>query len=117
LTAAAGARIGAPADPAQRGSTQIGGPGKSLETGRFPRRRSEYASAVDTDDHQLIGKVGRVTGAIDPGGMGEVMVPVRGGSESFYAYASDPAEEIPRGTRVVVLEHDPPRTVVVSRYP
>ena len=49
--------------------------------------------------------------------MGEVMIPVRGGSEAFYCYASDPAEVIPRGTRVIVLEHDPPRTVVVSRYP
>jgi hypothetical protein len=70
---------------------------------------------VDTD-HEVVGKVGRVVGAIDAGGMGEVMVPVRGGSEAFYAYASTPEESIPRGTRVIVLEHEPPRTVVVSRY-
>jgi membrane protein implicated in regulation of membrane protease activity len=70
-----------------------------------------------SEDHQLIGKVARVTGAIHPGEMGEVHVPVRGGTESFYAYASDPAEEIPDGTRVIVLEHEPPRTVIVSRYP
>jgi len=49
--------------------------------------------------------------------MGEVTLPVRGGTESFYAYASDPAEEIPAGTRVVVIDHEPPRTVIVSRYP
>ena len=49
--------------------------------------------------------------------MGEVMVPVRGGTESFFAYASDETEAIPNGTRVIVLDHDPPRTVVVSRFP
>jgi len=68
-------------------------------------------------DHQVIAKVGRLTSAIAPGRMGEVMLPIRGGSEVYYAYAADPAEEIPKGTRVVVLEHDPPRTVIVSRYP
>jgi hypothetical protein len=69
-----------------------------------------------TTDHELIGKVGHCTGAIDPGGMGEVMVPVRGGSESFYAYASDPEEAIPKGARVLVLERNAPRTIIVSRY-
>ena len=70
-----------------------------------------------SDDQEVIGKVARVTGTIEPGEMGEVMVPVRGGSEAYYAYASDPSETIPKGTRVVVIEHDPPRTVVVSPYP
>jgi hypothetical protein len=72
---------------------------------------------VISDDQDVIGKVARVTGEILPGDMGEVMIPVRGGSEMYYAYASDPSETIPKGTRVVVIEHDPPRTVVVSRYP
>ena len=66
-------------------------------------------------DHEVIGKIGRLTGQMDPGRMGEVMIPIRGGSEAFYAYAADPEESIPRGTRVVVIEHEPPRTVVVSR--
>lgn len=66
-------------------------------------------------DHQVIGKVGRLTGAIAPGRMGEVMIPIRGGTEAYFAYATDPEEAIPRGTRVVVIEHDPPRTVIVSR--
>jgi membrane protein implicated in regulation of membrane protease activity len=66
-------------------------------------------------DHQVIGKIGRLVGAIAPGGMGEVMIPIRGGSESYFAYASDTSEAIPQGTRVVVVEHDPPRTVIVSR--
>ena len=67
-------------------------------------------------DHQLLAKVGRVTGAIEPGSIGEVMLPVRGGTEAFYAYCADPDETIPVGTRVVVVDHEPPRTVVVSRY-
>ncbi len=68
-------------------------------------------------DHGLIGKVGRVTDVIPPGGMGEVMIPVRGGTEAFYAYATDPSETIERGSRVVVIEHDTGRTVIVSRIP
>ena len=40
-------------------------------------------------DHQVIGKVGRLVGAIAPGRMGEVMIPIRGGSESYFAYADD----------------------------
>jgi hypothetical protein len=68
-------------------------------------------------DHQVVGKVGRLTGAIDPGELGEVVIPIRGGTESFYAYASDPQEAIPEGARVIVLDHEPPRTVIVSSYP
>lgn len=67
-------------------------------------------------DHELIGKVGNCTAAIAPGGMGEVMVPVRGGWESFFAYASDGEEAIPAGSQILVLERKAPRTVIVSRY-
>jgi membrane protein implicated in regulation of membrane protease activity len=65
-------------------------------------------------DHELIGKVGRVTGTIEPGKLGEVMIAIRGGSESYYAYAADQEERIESGTRVVVLEHKAARTVIVS---
>jgi hypothetical protein len=65
-------------------------------------------------DQRMIGKVGRVTGTISPQGLGEVMVPVRGGSEAFQAYATDTAQTIDRGSRVVVVEYYPPRTVVVA---
>ncbi len=67
-------------------------------------------------DHEVIGKVGRLSGAIAPGDSGEVMLPVRGGLEAFYCYAADPSEAIPEGARVIVLEHDASRTVTVSRY-
>jgi hypothetical protein len=69
------------------------------------------------EDHQLVGKVARVTGSIHPGRMGEVHLSIRGGSETYFAYAADASEEIPQGTRVIVLEHEPPRTLIVSRYP
>ena len=66
-------------------------------------------------DHQMIGKMGRVTGTIAPGKLGEVMVEVRGGSEAFHAYSADNDETIPIGSRIVVEEYCPPRTVVVTR--
>ena len=66
-------------------------------------------------DHQMIGKMGRVTGTIGPGKLGEVMVEVRGGSEAFHAYSADSDETIPIGSRIVVVEYFPPRTVVVTR--
>jgi len=65
---------------------------------------------------ELVGKVARVTGSIAPGRIGEVMIAVRGGSEAFHAYASDTSLTITRGTRVMVVEYFPPRTVVVSPY-
>ncbi len=66
-------------------------------------------------DHQMIGKIGRVTGTVAPGRLGEVMVEVRGGSEAYHAYAADSDETIPVGSRIVVVEYFPPRTVVVTR--
>jgi hypothetical protein len=62
----------------------------------------------------MLGKVGRVTGTIAPGRIGEVMIAIRGGSEAFNAYAADTQDTISLGTRVVVVEYFPPRTVVVS---
>lgn len=63
-----------------------------------------------------IGCIGRVTasGAIRPGRTGEVMVSIRGGVEAFLARDADngaiePYEEI------VVVDYEPPRTVLVTR--
>ncbi len=64
---------------------------------------------------QMIGKMGRVTGTVGPGRLGEVMIPVRGGSEAFHAYASDGDATLALGTTIVVVEYHPPRTVVVTR--
>ncbi len=68
-----------------------------------------------TDDHDVVGKIGRVTGTIAPKKVGEVMLPIRGGSEAFAAYASVRDATIERGERVVVIEYHPPRTVIVSQ--
>jgi len=65
-------------------------------------------------DNQMVGKIGRVTGTVAPGKIGEVMVSIRGGSEAFHAYASDADDTLATGTRIVVVEYYPPRTVVVA---
>jgi hypothetical protein len=39
---------------------------------------------------------------------------VRGGSEAFHAYAVDGEAVLKIGSRVVVVEYFPPRTVVVT---
>ena len=66
-------------------------------------------------DHTMIGKMGRVTGTISSGKLGEVMVPIRGGSEAFNAYAADADDVLTPGTRIVIVEYHPPRTVVVTK--
>jgi hypothetical protein len=64
----------------------------------------------------VVGKQGRVTGTIGPGLVGEVVVQVRGGSEAFYAYSADPTAVIGVGEPVLVIEYEPPRTVVVATW-
>jgi hypothetical protein len=65
-------------------------------------------------DHIVLAKIGRVTGRVCPGCIGEVVLPVRGGSEAFHAYAVEPDQIIEPGTRIVVIEFEEPRTVRVS---
>ncbi|MGW0993354.1 hypothetical protein ACWD5V_08605 [Streptomyces sp. NPDC002523] len=66
------------------------------------------------DDASMVGLIGRVTGTIGPGLVGEVIVRVRGGAEHFLAYAADNSARIAPGTVVMVVEYLPPRTVYVS---
>src|SRR4029453_19607809 len=67
----------------------IAGPtcGKIPVTGSGPTRQRE--PGIRLADQQVIGKVGRVTGTIGPERVGEVMIPIRGGSEAFNAHARD----------------------------
>jgi hypothetical protein len=65
----------------------------------------------------LIGKVGRVTGRVGPGLVGEIMVSVRGGSEAFYAHPQRPDEEIETGAQVLIVDFQAPRTAYVERWP
>ena len=60
----------------------------------------------------LIGKVGRVTVSIPPGGPGEVLLSVRGGTEAFAAWSDEP---IARHSRVVV-ESLSARSVFVTPF-
>lgn len=62
----------------------------------------------------MVGKRGRVVGRVAPGKVGEVMLPVRGATEAFYAYPAND-EVLEEGTPVVVVDFDPPRTVYVAR--
>jgi hypothetical protein len=64
----------------------------------------------------MVGTRGRVTGRIGPGLVGEVLLPVRGGVEAFYAYALDPDETIETGTQVLVVDFAEPRSVYVERW-
>lgn len=61
----------------------------------------------------VVGRIGRVTGTVGPGRVGEVMVPIRGGTEAFHARADGDAL-LPVGARIVVLEYHPPRSVLVT---
>lgn len=62
----------------------------------------------------VTGKVGRVTGTVAPGQVGEVVLTTDRGSDAFHAYAGETGATLAVGTRVIVVEHYPPRTVVVA---
>ncbi|OOQ47573.1 hypothetical protein SAMN02745830_00651 [Streptomyces sp. Amel2xC10] len=62
----------------------------------------------------MVGLMGRVTGTVGPGLVGEVIVRVRGGAEHFLAYPASGTERIERGTMVTVVEYLAPRTVYVA---
>jgi membrane-bound ClpP family serine protease len=59
----------------------------------------------------LIGKVGRVTVSIPERGAGEVLLPVRGGTEAFAAWSDEP---IARHSRIVVVDTLSARSVFVT---
>ena len=63
-----------------------------------------------------VGCIGRITsaGAVRPGRLGEVMVSIRGGVEAFLARDVDGGSIEPYA-EIVVIEYEPPRTVLVSR--
>jgi hypothetical protein len=62
----------------------------------------------------LVGRVGRVTVSIPANGLGEVLLPVRGGTEAFAALSQEP---VPRHSQVVVIECISARSVLVMRLP
>jgi hypothetical protein len=65
-------------------------------------------------DPAAIGRVGVLTmGTRGPGGPGEVLIKIRGGSESFIAWSDEP---LPEGTAVLIVESRGARAVNVVRW-
>ncbi|MGV9249854.1 hypothetical protein [Streptomyces sp. NPDC003697] len=65
-------------------------------------------------DASMVGLLGRVTGTVGPGLVGEVIVRVRGGAEHFLAHPAHGSGRMEPGTVVTVVEYLPPRTVYVT---
>jgi len=65
-------------------------------------------------EESLLGKIGRVTVSIPADGPGEVLLPVRGGTEAFAAWSDEP---IMRHRRVVVVDSMSCRSVFVTPVP
>lgn len=65
-------------------------------------------------EESLLGKIGRVTVSIPADGPGEVLLPVRGGTEAFAAWSDEP---IVRHRRVVVVDSMSGRSVFVTPVP
>lgn len=65
------------------------------------------------DGESVVGAVGHLTVSVPPGGAGEVMVGIRGGSEAFAAWADGP---IAKHTQVLVIAQTAPRTVIVTPF-
>ncbi|HEX4725602.1 MAG TPA: hypothetical protein VH333_24030 [Pseudonocardiaceae bacterium] len=65
-------------------------------------------------DAAAVGRVGVLThGTRGPDGPGEVLIKIRGGSETFLAWSD---EAIQKGTQVLVIESRGARTVTVVRW-
>jgi hypothetical protein len=65
-------------------------------------------------DGTLVGSIGVLTIATrGQDGPGEVLVPIRGGSETYIAWSPEP---LPRGSTVLVIESRGTRTVDVSHW-
>jgi hypothetical protein len=65
-------------------------------------------------EETLLGKIGRVIVSIPANGPGEVLLPVRGGTEAFAAWSDQP---VPRHSRIVVVECMSARSVFVTPFP
>lgn len=68
-------------------------------------------------DRSLTGKIGRVTGRVAPGTIGEVMLPFCGGTSAFHAHPFDKKSVYAVGDEVLVIYYEPPQTVFVDELP
>ena len=62
----------------------------------------------------VVGLTGVVSGAIGAGLTGEVMLPIRGGTEAFVAYPLSSGDSLAVGSLAVVVDYAAPRTVYVA---
>ena len=69
--------------------------------------------AVVTGDDPIVGKLGVVTHPIKAGRPGEIVVHIRGGTETYMAYADTDLEE---KTEVLVVAKRSNRTVEVTAF-
>ena len=69
---------------------------------------------AETARHNPVGTIGRVTVPIPSGGPGEVLIPIRGGCESFAAWADAP---VAKHEQVLVVSSLSGRSVVVTPFP
>ncbi|WP_434619878.1 hypothetical protein [Arthrobacter sp. A5] len=68
-------------------------------------------------DRSLTGTIGRVTGRIGPGTIGEVMLPYLGGTMAFHAHPFNKTSGFAVDDEVLVIYFEPPQTVYVDELP
>jgi hypothetical protein len=66
-----------------------------------------------SSDDPVVGKLGTVTHPIVPGRPGEIVVRIRGGTETYMAYADT---ELPLHAEVLVVAQRSARTVEVTPF-
>lgn len=65
-------------------------------------------------EQSVVGVIGVLSIPVPVGGPGEVILPVRGGTEAFAAWCDVP---LAKHTRVLVLESTSARSVTVTPFP
>ena len=66
----------------------------------------------------LVGKIGRVTGRVRAGAVGEVLLALHGGTMAFFAQPADAGADIGKNRIVLVVDYNPStRTVYVAEDP
>ena len=77
-------------------------------------RRGARETLTVAGDQSLIGSIGVIVVATrGEAGPGEVLLKIRGGTEAYLAWSTDP---IPKGATVLVIESRGARTVDVSEW-
>lgn len=77
-------------------------------------RQSPTTFAIMPGDDEILGKLGVVTHPIRAGRPGEIVVHIRGGTETYMAYSD---EDLPEKSEVLVVAKRSNRTVEVTAFP